>query len=89
MNFTEPHSKILEDTLSLRNEFMGWQCRSRQIAMRENLGKPDDSIMPTVYQEKTNKPFGQIVTVLLKEAAYSKTSELKQIFKRKSMTGEN
>ena len=82
MNFTEPHSEVLPDTLPLRNAFVGWQCRSRQIAMRENLGKPDNSIMPTVYQEKTNKPFGQIITVLLKKAAYSKTLELKQIFKR-------
>ncbi len=66
----------------LRDAFMRWQCRVRQIAMRENSGQPDDAITPAVFLPSSAEPLGHIITVLCKTPAYSKTPELHHIFKR-------
>ena len=65
----------------LRDQFMKWQCRVRQITMRENMGRPDDAIMPEVTIEGADEPIGHIITVISKSTLYSKTPELKHIFK--------
>ncbi|PWE33782.1 hypothetical protein DDZ14_03725 [Maritimibacter sp. 55A14] len=60
----------------LRDMFLKWQCRVRQIAMRENDGRPDDAIMPAVQLHGADAPMGHIITVLNKATAYSVTAEL-------------
>lgn len=66
----------------LRNEFVQWQCRVRQIAMRKNDGRPDDAIMPTVTLCGTDMPLGHIITVFCKAPAFSKTPELRHLAQR-------
>ena len=66
---------------SLRDTFMGWQCRVRQIAMRNNLGRPDYGVTPHAYLEPNKEPLGQIVTVICKSQSYSKIPELQHIYK--------
>ena len=81
MNSITPIHKNPESWKPLRDKFMGWQCRVRQIAMRENLGRPDDAIAPYAYSEVTSESLGQIVTVICKLQAHSKTPELQHIFR--------
>ena len=81
MNSITPIHKNSESWKPLRDKFMGWQCRVRQIAMRENLGRPDDAIAPYAYSEVTSESLGQIVTVICKLQAHSKTPELQHIFR--------
>lgn len=59
----------------LRDAFLRWQCRVRQIAMREKGGRPDAAITPAVTLEGEHEPLGHIITVLSKSPAYSTTSE--------------
>lgn len=66
----------------LRDGFMRWQCRVRQIAMRDNLGRPDETISPIVTVQEESQPIGQIITVLSKWGPYSKVPELQHIAKR-------
>lgn len=61
---------------------MRWQCRVRQIAMRDNLGRPDEAITPVVTVQGDTQPSGQIITVLSKWGPYSKVPELQHIAKR-------
>lgn len=63
----------------LRTAFLKWQCRVRQMAMRDNLGRPDDSIMPALYLMDADEPMGQIITLLNKLPEYSVTPELLHI----------
>lgn len=63
----------------LRNAFLKWQCRVRQIAMRDNQGRPDDAITPAVTLAGTDAPLGHIITVLNKAPGYSVTAELKHM----------
>ncbi len=63
----------------LRRAFLKWQCRVRQLAMREADGRPDDAIMPMVILPDEEDPLGQIITVMSKAPGYSVTSELKHM----------
>ena len=64
----------------LRNGFLKWQCRVRQIAMRELDGRPDDAITPSLTLAGETEPMGHIITVLNKAPAYSVTPEMKHMF---------
>lgn len=66
----------------LRAAFLRWQCRVRQMAMRENDGRPDDAIMPDVILPGETAPMGAIITVMNKSPAYSVTPELQHMAAR-------
>ena len=40
----------------LRDAFLGWQCRARQMMMREGEGKPTDAITPAVTLPGEDEP---------------------------------
>jgi hypothetical protein len=60
----------------LRDRFLRWQCRVRQIAMRENMGRPDDAMTPALTLPGAAEPMGRVITVLSKE---SRSAELQHI----------
>ncbi|RMF41380.1 MAG: hypothetical protein D6754_01145 [Alphaproteobacteria bacterium] len=62
--------------------FLKWQCRTRQIAMREAAGRPDDSMMPAVFLPGAAEPMGHIITVLNRLPAHSVTAELRHMAAR-------
>ena len=66
----------------LRTAFLKWQCHARQMAMRDNLGRPDDAIMPHVYLDGDSDPLGQIITLLNKAPGYSQTPEMQHMAKK-------
>ena len=35
-------------------QFLGWQCRIRQIAMRQSGGRPSSGMRPKVFDRKGN-----------------------------------
>lgn len=63
----------------LRLAFLKWQCHVRQLAMRENDGRPDDAIMPDVIPAGADEPLGAIITVMNKAPGYSVTPELQHM----------
>ena len=72
-------SAILGTTFAdhpLRGAFLRWQCRVRQIAMRDNAGRPDDGFMPDVLLPGDEAPLGSIITILNKAHPHSVTAEL-------------
>ena len=36
----------------LQQRFLGWQCRLRQIAMRQGEGQPSDGMQPRVATDR-------------------------------------
>jgi len=64
---------------ALKEAFLKWQCRVRQMAMRDNQGRPDDAIMPKVLLEGSAEPLGHIITVLNKIPSASLTPEMLHI----------
>ncbi len=63
----------------LRDAFLKWQCRVRQMAMRDNEGRPDDAIMPDVILAGAAESIGAIITVLNKSPGYSLTAEMQHM----------
>lgn len=66
---------------ALKDAFLRWQCRVRQMAMREREGRPDDAIMPALTLNGASEPMGHIITLISKWGASSRTSELKHVVK--------
>ena len=66
----------------LRDHFLGWQCRIRQIATRRHEGRPTSGMMPLVFAAGTGTPVARIVTVLCKRPEHSVTMELRHMARR-------
>lgn len=66
----------------LRDAFLRWQCRVRQIAMRDNHGRPDDAVMPELTLAGAAEPMGHVITVMNRLPAFSRTPELMHMVKR-------
>lgn len=49
---------------ALRDEFLGWQCRIRQIAVREMGGRPSSGMRPSVAT-MAGEPIAEAITVLI------------------------
>ena len=64
----------------LKAKFMRWQCRVRQISMREYAGKPDSGIIASVKSAIDGETLGSIITVMNKAMAHSRTPELKHMY---------
>ena len=67
---------------SEQEKFVKFQCRARQMIMRDNFGKPDDSIMPNLYLDKQKEPICKIITLIHKLPEFSLLTELKHIAKK-------
>ena len=63
-------------TSPLRRAFLKWQCRVRQVSMRDNAGRPDDAIMPDLFLPGEDAPLGAIITIMNKAPSYSVTPEM-------------
>ncbi len=66
----------------LRRAFLKWQCRVRQMSMRDNHGRPDDGITPALYLPDADAPMGHIITLLNKSPGFSVTPELMHMAKK-------
>ena len=60
----------------LRDAFLKWQCRVRQMAVREEDGRPGDAITPDLILDGEKEPLGAIITVMNKAPGYSVVPEL-------------
>jgi hypothetical protein len=49
---------------TLRDDFLGWQCRIRQIAMRQDGGRPSQGMRPRVL-DATGRELSPALTVLI------------------------
>ncbi len=67
---------------TLRDGFMRWQCRVRQIMMRDGRGRPGDAIMPALTLPGEDAPMGHIITVMSKAPQYSKTPEMRHMVRK-------
>ena len=63
----------------LKQAFLKWQCRVRQMAMRDNFGRPDDGIAPAVILDGASVPMGHVITILNKTPKFSLTPELQHM----------
>lgn len=72
-------SNVADEGVLLRERFLRWQCRVRQIIMRKHQGRPDESIMADAFLPDQKEPVGCIITLLLKSPDYAQTMEFRHI----------
>lgn len=68
--------------LALRDRFLRWQCRIRQMMMRENEGRPNEGVLPEVFLAEDQNSLGAIITVLSKTPEFSKTMEIQHMVRK-------
>jgi hypothetical protein len=61
----------------LRNHFLTWQCRIRQIAMREEEGRPSQGMRPRVVDATGEQLSAGIIVLLVREDSFESTEFLK------------
>lgn len=66
----------------LKASFLGWQCRVRQLAMREHGGRPDAAFMPAVTLAGQPQAMGNIITLMSKKAKHSKLPEMQHMYRQ-------
>ena len=66
----------------LRDGFLRWQCRIRQIAMRSHDGRPTSGMTALVSAAGRSDPVARIITVLCKRPEHSATMELRHMARR-------
>jgi hypothetical protein len=66
----------------LRDSFMRWQCRVRQIMMRDGQGRPGEAIMPALTLAGAAAPIGHIITLMSKAPQYSRTPEMRHMVRK-------
>lgn len=66
----------------LRNSFMRWQCRIRQMMMREEQGRPSDGITPALTLAGDFEPMGHVITLIVKTMAHSMTEEFQHMVRK-------
>lgn len=66
----------------LRAAFLGWQCRARQMMMRDHGGRPTDAVTPAVTLKGEAAPMGHLITIMSKAPAWSVTPELNHMAKK-------
>lgn len=68
--------------IALRDSFLRWQCRIRQMMMRENQGRPSEGVLPEVFLPGVDSAMGAIITVLSKGPEFSKTMEMQHMVRK-------
>lgn len=67
---------------ALRDHFLGWQCRIRQLAVRENDGRPSEAMRPLLTPAGHDEPVGPVTVLLVRQEPYESTMQLKHIVRR-------
>lgn len=65
---------------ALRHAFFGWQCRLRQIAMRQHEGRPQQGMVPTPEIDGRLNP--AIITLMVRTQEHSELPQIKHIIRR-------
>lgn len=65
---------IGEAAAQLREDFLHWQCRLRQMAMREGGGRPSPGMRPVIFSRDDEQLAGSTVVILHKSEPEDSTA---------------
>jgi hypothetical protein len=67
------------EATDLRNNFLGWQCRVRQIAMRDSGGRPSTGMRPLVSLTSDGNFSDEITVLLIRREAGRDASQFRHM----------
>ncbi len=62
--------------------FLGWQCRLRQLAVREAGGRPTSGMRPELHLDSAQDPLGRITVLIVKQDPGEATAEFRHMVGR-------
>lgn len=65
-----------------RREFLGWQCRIRQLSVRQAGGRPTSGMRPRVSLSPGGEDLGQITVLIRKKASQQVTVQFQHMVRR-------
>ena len=71
-----------EARTAVRDHFMGWQCRLRQLAVRQAGGRPTSGMRPHVRLTAAERPLGQITVLIVHRNPAEMTAHFRHIVRR-------
>src|SRR5262245_9334269 len=84
MSPTEPGGVVLTDAaaIALRDEFMHWQCRLRQISVRQAGGRPTEGMRPKVLSPSGDELSAGAVMLLVERDSANNTAMMSFQYKK-------
>ena len=67
---------------ALRNHFLGWQCRIRQLAIRQAGGRPTAGMQPAVFLPDSEQPLARIIVLLIKQEPEEITAQFRHLVRK-------
>ena len=67
---------------ALRDHFLGWQCRLRQLAMRQGEGRPSAGMRPTVSLHDRPEALGAVTVLILKRDPEEATAQFRHMVRK-------
>ncbi len=67
---------------ALRDHFLGWQCRLRQLAVREAGGRPTSGMRPELRLVEDGPLLGAITTLILRRAPAEATAQFRHMVRK-------
>jgi hypothetical protein len=67
---------------ALRDHFLGWQCRLRQLAVREAGGRPTSGMRPELRLDAEGPPLGAITTLILRREPAEATAQFRHMVRK-------
>lgn len=67
---------------ALRNHFLGWQCRVRQLCIRDAGGRPTAGMRPTLTVAGQTSAAGQINVLIVKRDSEDTTAQFRHLVRK-------
>jgi hypothetical protein len=67
---------------TVRHAFLGWQCRIRQLSVRQDAGKPTAGMRPRVLLEPGDKVLGHIIVLIRKKRPRHVTAQFQHMARK-------
>jgi len=68
--------------LRIRNHFLGWQCRIRQLSVRQRGGRPSAGMCPRVLVGDRPEALGDIVVVIVKREPEAVVAQFRHLVRK-------
>ena len=65
-----------------RREFLGWQCRIRQLSVRQADGRPTSGMRPSVTLTANGDTLGQIIVLIRKKNSQEVTAQFQHLVRK-------
>jgi hypothetical protein len=82
MSIAHPHNVVLTEqaAAALRDEFLGWQCRIRQLSARQGGGRPTAGMRPRVLSPRGDEVSTGITLLIVEEEPADSTALFRHQF---------